>query len=147
MQAVAQFWTRIGVKTQVEVLPWASYAARANKNEFAVSVLAWGNGTGEASYALVNVLATVDAKKGLGASNWNHYSNPAIDKALTDSTEEFDPAKREAILRNAAKIVSDDAGIIPLYHYQNIWAAKKGLKVTPASSDRTTAMMVTQDKK
>jgi len=147
MQAVAQFWTRIGVKTQVEVLPWASYAARANKNEFAVSVLAWGNGTGEASYALVNVLATVDAKTGLGASNWNHYSNPAIDRALTESTEEFDTAKREAILRNAAKIVSDDAGIIPLYHYQNIWAAKKGLKVTPASSDRTTAMMVTQDKK
>jgi peptide/nickel transport system substrate-binding protein len=147
MQAVAQFWTRIGVKTQVEVLPWASYSARANKNEFAVSVLAWGNGTGEASYALVNVLATVDSKKGLGASNWNHYSNPAIDKALADSTAEFDAAKREAILRNAAKIVSDDAGIIPLYHYQNIWAAKKGLKVTPASSDRTTAMMVTQDKK
>ena len=147
MQAVAQCGSRIGVKTQVEVLPWASYAARANKNEFAVSVLAWGNGTGEASYALVNVLATVSAKTGLGASNWNHYSNPAIDRALTESTEEFDSAKREAILRNAAKIVSDDAGVIPLYHYQNIWAAKKGLTVTPASSDRTTAMMVTLDKK
>ena len=147
MQAVAQFWTRIGVKTQVEVLPWASYSARANKNEFAVSVLAWGNGTGEASYALVNVLATVDAKKGLGASNWSHYSNPAVDKTLTDSTAEFDAAKREAILRDSAKIVSDDVGVIPLYHYQNIWAAKKGLKVTPASSDRTTAMMVTEDKK
>jgi len=37
--------------------------------------------------------------------------------------------------------------VIPLYHYQNVWAARKGLKVTPASSDRTTAMMVTQDKK
>lgn len=146
-QAIAQFWTRAGIKTQVEVLPWSSYAARANKNEFAVSMLAWGNGTGEASYALVNVLATVDGKKGLGASNWGHYSNPAIDKALTDSTAEFDTAKREAILRQAAKIVSDDAGVIPLYHYQNIWAAKKGLKVTPVSSDRTTAMMVTQDGK
>lgn len=147
MQAVAQFWTRIGVKTQVEVLPWASYSARANKNEFAMSVIAWGNGTGEASYAMVNVLATVDTKKGLGASNWNRYSNPAIDKALTDSTEEFDPAKREAILRGAAKVVADDVGVIPLYHYQNIWAARKGLKVTPASSDRTTAMMVTPDQK
>ncbi|QRX85047.1 ABC transporter substrate-binding protein [Glaciimonas sp. PAMC28666] len=144
-QAVAQFWTRIGVKTQVEVLPWAAYAARANKNEFAVSMLAWGNGTGEASYALVNVLATVDAKKGLGASNWGYYSNPAVDKALEDSTVEFDSAKREAILRNSVKIVSDDVGVIPLYHYQNVWAAKKGLKVTPASSDRTTAMMVTRD--
>ena len=71
-QAVAQFWTRVGVKTQVEVVPWAVYSGRANKNEFAMSMLAWGNGTGEASYALVNILATVDAKKGLGASNWGH---------------------------------------------------------------------------
>jgi peptide/nickel transport system substrate-binding protein len=143
-QAVAQFWTRIGVKTKVEVMPWASYASRANKNEFAVSVIAWGNGTGEASYALVNVLATVNTKAGLGASNWGHYSNPAVDHALDAATVEFDPAKREAILRQSVKVVSDDVGVIPLYHYENVWAAKKGLKVTPAVSDRTTAMMVTR---
>ncbi|AOY99698.1 ABC transporter substrate-binding protein [Cupriavidus sp. USMAHM13] len=143
-QAVAQFWTRIGVKTQVEVVPWSVYSGRANKNEYAVSMLAWGNGTGEASYAMVNVLATVNAAKGLGASNWGHYSNPAVDKALEASTAEFDAARREAILRGAAKAVSDDAGVLPLYHYQNIWAAKKGLKVAPMTSDRTVAMMVTR---
>ncbi|ARP86612.1 ABC transporter substrate-binding protein [Bordetella genomosp. 9] len=146
-QAVAQFWTRIGVKTHVEVVPWAVYSGRANKNEYAVSMLAWGNGTGEASYALVNVLATVDIKKGLGASNWGHYSNPAVDQALNESTAEFDVARREAILRKSAQIVSDDVGVIPLYHYRNIWAAKKGLKVTPLTSDRTAAMMVTRDSK
>lgn len=143
-QAVAQFWTRVGVKTQVEVVPWSVYSGRANKNEYAVSMLAWGNGTGEASYALVNVLATVDAKKGLGASNWGHYSNPAVDRALEESTAEFDAAKRETILRRSVKLVSDDVGVVPLYHYQNIWAAKKGLKVTPMTSDRTAAMMVTR---
>ena len=42
------------------------------------------------------------------------------------------------------KVVSDDAGIIPLFHYKNIWATKKGLKVTPMTSDRTAAMMVTK---
>lgn len=145
VQAVAQFWTRIGVKTQVEVVPWATYSTRANKNEFAISVLAWGNGSGEGGYALVNVLATIDAAKGLGASNWGRYSNPAIDQALVDATVEFDTTRREAILRHAARIIADDAGIIPLYHYQNIWAARKGLKVTPVTSDRTTAMMVTQE--
>ena len=144
-QAVAQFWTRVGVKTQVEVVPWAVYSGRANKNEFAMSMLAWGNGTGEASYALVNILATVDAKKGLGASNWGHYSNPKVDAALEQSTSEFDVAKREAILRDSVKLVADDVGIIPLFHYKNIWAAKKGLKVTPMTSDRTAAMMVTKD--
>jgi peptide/nickel transport system substrate-binding protein len=143
-QAVAQFWTRIGVKTTVEVMPWASYASRANKNEFAMSMIAWGNGTGEASYALVNILATVDTKKGLGASNWGHYSNPVVDKDLDAATAEFDPAKREAILRQSVKTVSDDVGIIPLFHYENVWASKKGLKVVPAVSDRTTAMMVTK---
>lgn len=144
IQAIAQFWSRIGVKTQVEVLPWAAYSAKALKNEFAVSVIAWGNGTGEASYAMVNILATVNPAKGLGASNWGHYSNPKLDQDLTASTEEFDPAKREKILQDAAQVVSDDVGIIPLFHYQNIWAAKKGLKVVPFSSDRTTATMVTE---
>jgi peptide/nickel transport system substrate-binding protein len=146
-QAVAQFWTRIGIKTQVEVQPWAAYSSGAKKNEYAVSMLAWGNGTGEASYALVNVLATIDGKKGLGASNWGHYSNPAVDKALDDSTVEFDPARREAILRKSASVVSDDVGVIALFHYHNVWAAKKGLKVTQFSSDRTTATMVTREDK
>lgn len=144
-QAVAQFWTRIGVKTQVEVVPWAVYSGRANKNEYAMSMLGWGNGTGEASYALVNVLATVTPEKGLGASNWGRYSNAAIDQALDASTAEFDEGKREAILRDAAKVVSDDVGIIPLFHYQNVWAAKKGLKVVPVTSDRTAAIMVTAE--
>jgi len=143
-QAVAQFWTRVGVKTQVEVVPWAVYSGRTRKNEFAVSMLGWGNGTGEASYAMVNILATVDPKRGLGASNWGHYSSSQFDALLAASASEFDVPKRQALMRDAAKVVSDDAGIIPLYHYKNIWAAKKGLKVEPITSDRTAAMMVTR---
>ena len=46
------------------------------------------------------------------------------------------------MFRHAAKLVTDDVGQIPLFHYQNIWAAKKALKVTPLLSDRTTAMHV-----
>ncbi len=146
-QAVAQYWTRIGVKTQVEVVPWAVYSGRAQKNEYAVSMLAWGNGTGEGLYAMVHVLSSVDAKKGLGASNWGHYSNPAMDRATEQATAEFDDAKRAALMQGAAKVLSDDVGVIPLYHYQNIWAAKKGLVVTPLTSDRTAAVMVTKEDK
>jgi peptide/nickel transport system substrate-binding protein len=144
IQAVAQFWSRIGVKTKVEVVPWAVYSSRANKNDYAVSVVAWGNGTGEAAYGLLNTLATVDAKRGRGASNWGHYSNESVDKALDAATVEFDARRREAILRHSVKLVSDDVGNIPLFHYQNIWAAKKGLKVVPLLSDRTTSMQVTR---
>lgn len=33
--------------------------------------IAWGNGTGEASSGLTNILASVDASKGLGMPNWS----------------------------------------------------------------------------
>ncbi len=144
VQAVAQFWSRVGVKTKVEVVPWAVYSSRANKNDFAVSVIAWGNGTGEAGYGLLQTLASTDAKRGRGANNWGRYSNESVDKALDAATVEFDAPRRAAIFRHAAKLVTDDVGNIPLFHYQNIWAAKKGLKVVPLLSDRTTAMQVTR---
>ena len=144
VQAVAQFWTRIGVKTKVEVVPWSVYSSRATKNEYAVSVIAWGNGTGEAGYGLLQTLATNDAKRGRGANNWVRYSNEAVDKALDAATVEFDARRREAIFRHSVKLVTDDVGHIPLYHYQNIWAAKKGLKVVPLLSDRTTSLQVTK---
>jgi len=40
--------------------------------------------------------------------------------------------------------MAESVAHIPLFHYQNIWAAKKGLKVVPLLSDRTTAMQVTR---
>ncbi len=144
VQAVAQFWTRIGVKTKVEVVPWSVYSSRATKNEYAVSVIAWGNGTGEAGYGLLQTLATNDPKRGRGANNWGRYSSESVDKALDAATVEFDAGRREAMFRHAVKLVTDDVGHIPLFHYQNIWAAKKGLKVVPLLSDRTSAMQVTR---
>lgn len=144
VQAVAQFWTRIGIKTNVEVVPWAVYSSAARQNNYAMSVLAWGNGTGEASYAMVSILATVDPKSGLGASNFGYYSSEELDAGLKAVSAEFDPVKREQLMQQAATTVSNEVGIIPLFHYKNIWAAKKGLDVKPISSDRTVPMMITK---
>ena len=66
---------------------------------------------------------------------------------MQQASAEFDDSKREAILRESVKLVTDDVGVLPLFHYQNIWAARKGLRVEPWLSDRTTAMMVTEEKK
>lgn len=141
-QAVAQFWTRIGVQTAIEVVPFAIYGSAANKGEYAMSMIGWGNGTAEGTYAMTSILATHDNAKGLGASNWGRYSNPKLDEALAAASAEFDAAKREAIIKGAVKTVMDDVGIIPLYHYKNIWASRPDLKVVPWNSDRTVAMQV-----
>ncbi|MDY3330879.1 MAG: ABC transporter substrate-binding protein [Pelistega sp.] len=145
IQAVAQFWTRIGIKTNVQVVPWTIYAGAARKNEYAMSVLGWGNGTGEANYAMVSMLATFNADKGLGAFNWGRYSSAGLDKFIDQLGAEFEPTKREALMREAAQLVADEVGIIPLFHYKDIWAAKKGLVVKPLSADRTVPVMVTKE--
>ncbi|MFT3690941.1 ABC transporter substrate-binding protein [Paenirhodobacter sp.] len=144
-QAVAQFWTRIGVETQVEVVPYSVYGSRANKNEYAMTMIGWGNGTGEGSYAMTTILATVNPEKGTGASNWGHYSSARHDELLAAASSEFDDAKREALIRDAVKVVAADVGVIPLFHYKNIWAARKGLKVAPWTSDRWVPMQVTTE--
>ncbi|MCQ4160790.1 ABC transporter substrate-binding protein [Roseomonas sp. GC11] len=144
-QAVAQMWTRIGVRTQVEAVPWSVYSAQVKTGEYAMTTLAWGNGTGEGSYALTHVLGSYDAAQGRGVSNWGRYASAAVDKALDAANAEFDDAKREAILQDSVRVVAADVGIIPLFHYQNLWAAKRGLKVTPLTSDRTAAQMVTPE--
>ena len=67
-----------------------------------------------------------------------------MDNDLKAVTVEFDADKREQLMRDAAVTVTEEVGVIPLFHYKNIWAAKKGLEVKPLSSDRTVPTMVTK---
>ena len=67
VQAVAQMLAKIGIATRVETLPFSVYTTRARKFEFSAALLGWGVSTGEGSYPLVSLVATVNAEKGLGA--------------------------------------------------------------------------------
>ena len=141
-QAVAQMWTRVGVQTAVEALPWSTYSVRANRQEFGMRLVGWGSPTGEASYALVNILNTYDAKKRTGASNSGRYSNPELDALTARATETLDDGQREVLLRRAVKMAIDDVAMIPLVQLINTWAVRRGLQHEPRADERTRAMDV-----
>src|SRR5262245_22503779 len=82
VQAVAQMLTKIGITTRVETLPFSVYTTRARKFEFSAALLGWGVSTGEGSYPLVSLVATINADKGTGPWNWSHYANPKMDGVL-----------------------------------------------------------------
>jgi len=141
-QAVAQMWTRIGVQTQVEAMPWASYSARGAKQEWSVGLWGWGSGTGEAGYTLINVIGTYDRTAGRGASNHGRYSNPAID-ALTDkAVSTLNDAQREALLREGVAMSMNDVAFIPMYQLINFWAHKKVISYAARADERTAAIDV-----
>ncbi|ONG54796.1 ABC transporter substrate-binding protein, partial [Pseudoroseomonas deserti] len=141
-QAVAQFWTRIGVRTEVEALPWATYLARGPKQEFAFRLGGWGSPTGEASYLLRNVLGTYDRERGWGSPNFSRYSNPDLDALTERAITTLDDTAREALLRQAVAEADADLGILPLFLLKNAWAVRRGLTYAARADEQTLATAV-----
>ena len=103
----------------------------------------WGSVTGEASYMLVNVFGTFDRERRRGAANSSRYSNPALDALTERAAATLDDAQREALLREAVRIVTvEEQVIIPLFQLVNFWATRRGLTYEARMDERTTAMGV-----
>jgi peptide/nickel transport system substrate-binding protein len=139
-QAVAQMWSRIGVRTSVEALPWASYSTRAARQEFNMRLVGWGSVTGEASYMLVNIFGTYDRERRRGGSNSSRHSNPALDTLTERATAVLDDAAREKLLQEAVAMVDRETSMIPLYQLVNFWATRRGITYEARMDERTTAM-------
>jgi peptide/nickel transport system substrate-binding protein len=139
-QAVAQMWTRAGVQTTVEALPWSAYSVRANRQEFGVRLTGWSSTSAEASSALVNIVGTYDPEKRFGASNGSRYSNPELDALTLKAGTTMDDKEREKLLQDAVKMAIDDVALVPLHQLVNTWAVRKGLQHSPRMDERTRAM-------
>lgn len=140
LQAIAQFYSRIGIDTKVETMPANVYFTRATKLEFAYMLLGWGTESGEQGSSMRSLLATYDQSKGMGMTNRGRYSNPAFDKMLTDALVTMDDKKRESMIQHAAETVMGDVGLIPVHYEVSTWAAVKGVKYTARTDQYTLAM-------
>jgi peptide/nickel transport system substrate-binding protein len=126
-QAVAQFWTRIGVDTRVEVMPSNVFFTRAGKREFSAFLIGFGHSTGDAWLGLSQVLQTY-TEAGQGGLNRGRYSSPEFDRVMDEARGIVDPARREALLRKAQDIAfRQDAAIVPLHVPDNVWAHRAGI--------------------
>lgn len=143
VQAVSQMWTRIGVRTQVDVAPYASFITRASRQEFSAFLVSWGSSTGEPMAGLRSVAATFDQARGTGAVNRGRYSNPDFDAALVRAGRELDDARREDMLRQATRMLVEDVGIISTHLQRNIWAMRRGFAHDARVDERTRAQDVT----
>ncbi len=141
-QAVGQMWTRVGVRTQVEVAPYASFIARASRQEFSMFLVSWGTSTGEPLAGLRSVAMTYNRDAGTGSVNRGRYANPEFDTALRAASRELDDARREALLFDATRILVRDQGIISTHLQKNIWAMRPGFTHTPRVDERTRAQDV-----
>ena len=139
LQAIAQGWTRAGLRVRVEAQPSATFFGRAARQEFSVGLLGWGTGTGEPDSPLQSLIATNEPRRGWGAVNRSGYSNPRLDELLGQALQTLDLAQREPLYRQATRIAMEEVAIIPLHHQVNIWATRRGFTYTARNDERTMA--------
>jgi peptide/nickel transport system substrate-binding protein len=140
IEAIAQMWTRIGVKTQVEAMPAATFFSRALHAEFSIRLTGWASDTGEASSNLTELVASSNPEKGRGAVFMpDKYANPKVDTIIEQALATIDPEKRESLYREAERLAMPDMPIIPIHHQVNVWAVRKGLAFHARMQERTNA--------
>lgn len=129
-QAIAQFWTRIGVRTEVQTMPNAAYFPAASRQTF--SVMAAQYGADNVSYAYRALVHTFDRERGLGTANRTRHSSPRADAIVAQALVEMDETKRNALFAQAADIaIGQEAIIHMVYHPAYVYAARRPLSVTP----------------
>ena len=132
VQAVAQMWTRIGVKTAVQTAPASMFFSGAARDEYTVDLTGWSSDTGEASSSLVQIVASSNPAKGRGAVlRRSHYANAQIDAIVEQALATIDTPKREALHREATERAVADTAFLPIHHQVNIYAMRKGFTLLP----------------
>ena len=137
VQAVAQFFSRIGIQAKVETMPVSVYFGRARRGEFSMAMLGWGTLAGD--FGLRTLVGTPNQETGWGSWNWGKYSNPAVDELVRGSLSSVDQAKRADFARQAAAVALKDYAVIPMHHQMATWAMRKGLRYTARIDEFTFA--------
>ena len=132
VEAIAQMWTRVGIKTTVNTMPASMFFSEGGRDVFSVDLTGWASDTGEASSSLIQIVASVNVEKGRGAQpKPSHFARPEIDAVVEESLATFDDKAREALYVKALKMAMAEQAFIPLHHQVNIYAMKKDFELAP----------------
>jgi peptide/nickel transport system substrate-binding protein len=142
-QAVAQMWTRLGLKTSVATWPKTVYFPRAAKLDFSVLLGGNSSSTGESLALLLNLLGTFNVDNGRGGNNYGRYSSPKLDAILAKASVTMDDAARNALLAEAYEFaIGDQVAAIPLLFPTTSWGMRQGLSYGGFIQETTIASMV-----
>ena len=134
-QAVTAMLARVGVRVSLSAQAFAKFSAETAPPEYRASfyLLGWTPTTYDAHNVLFNLAGTRNGVR--GATNIGGYSNARVDGLGEQIAVELDPARRLALIGEAARLIQEDVGFIPLHQQQLGWAARTGVElVQPADN-------------
>ncbi|WP_226781242.1 ABC transporter substrate-binding protein [Oceaniglobus trochenteri] len=143
-EALAQMWSRAGLKVNAQALNGTVYFPAAAREEYTMTMSAWGTLTGEAAYTYGALVHTKDPEKGFGNFNRSGYSNPEFDKVFGEGAQTLEPEARKKLYEQASEIAMEDRALIPTVILQTVWAADADtLDFVPRIDQETRAYAIT----
>lgn len=136
-QAISSMWTKIGVKTKLQLNPMAIHTIKYGKYDSSIYMLGWGVATFDALYSLNSLAHTPDPKGGSdGNYNAGRISNPKLDQLIDGIKVEMDEKKRTGMVHEALQILKDEYNYLPLHDQIRPWATRKGVSTVHRADDR-----------
>lgn len=127
-QAVAANLARVGVKINLQAETKGTYFPKILRRDTSFYMLGWTPGTYDAHNALNALIRCVD-DKGSGQFNLGAYCNPKVDELTVQIQSETDKAKRDALIKEAFKLHSDDIGHLPLHQQALAWGVASNVEL------------------
>jgi len=140
VQAIAQFWTRIGLAATVETKPRGPWLSEAAQLRYSVN-LAGFSPNPEVLGMLETQIHSWNTTLGLGTANRGRFSNAAIDAVIEQARATMDDTERARLTQQATRMaLRDETALIPLYFQVNTWAMRAGITYEPRTDEMTLAM-------
>lgn len=126
-QTIAQYFTRIGVRTEVDAMPSSAFFTRRGRREFSVAMGGWAADANETLLFFRSWLATTNRDRGFGMSNYGAWSNADFDRDADAAFAAMDTDARGSLLRQASAIALDQVPVIPLHFESAVWGFRRGV--------------------
>jgi len=148
LQAIAQMWSRLGLKVQVYVEPTSTYfpkIKRATGVKYSAMMMGWTfSESNECPPFFNTVLHSYSAEKNYGPANRAYFDDPVFDNLLETAQKEMNTEKRAKLLKEMVEYVTAQYVALPLYYENSIVAARKGLDVQVRPDEAVYAMNIRQ---
>ncbi len=122
---LAEDWKAIGVNCALTAADAAGLYTFIDEGAFDLAIASFDRGLKREGWRMIEPFASDGFAANFG------WRNSAYDAAVTATRAEADPARRDALARQAERILIEDAAIIPLAHEKTYWLAGPRLGPLP----------------
>ena len=126
-KTVVQMLAKVGIKVDLLAQPKAQFFAKIlrPKRDMSMYLLGWTPGSFDSWNVLFNLHGTPNKDTGRGKFNVGGYGNPKVDALIDKILVETDTTKRDAMIRDAYQMTTDEVAHIPLHQQGLAWGKKK----------------------